>query len=134
MIFTNEEIKLCKAIAEKHRKGIGIGDWVDFYEESRFVTEVIRTPEKVDIYVVVGITVSSSISEDDDFTPLWQISDCLEFLDKRRSFRCYFINHTKSLTMTVNMEYWDGQEKFLMKKGKTILEALLKVILAILES
>jgi hypothetical protein len=119
MKFTTEEIALCKKIAEKHRKEIYKGDW----------------------YIDVNIGDTTFLCQhgncgslDDDSVPLWQISDCLEFL-RERGYRINLhenvltdgtevtLNHPERLEDITNVVY----------KGKTPLEACLKAVLAIVE-
>lgn len=132
MNFTKEEIKLCKKIANKHRKEIVVGNWIHFEDGFYLVIEVVKTPEKVDIYATdFGV----AISADDDFTPLWQISDCSEFLRERavyleglnqaeEEYICYVGNRDDLGMVKGTIISFDG---------KTPLEALLKAVLAIVE-
>jgi hypothetical protein len=108
MKFNKEEISLCKQIAEKHRKEIKYGDW--FLNEGGFA--------KVWPY--------RHNCERTDVIPLWTISDCLEFLQKKED--------VIELVVTGKHLRWFcrwGNRK--MRSGKTPLEACLKAVLAVLE-
>ena len=121
MKFTKKEIAVCKKIAEKHRKEIKYGDWYldnivvllnnDFIKGTIFVARQVR----------LGLI------------PLWQISDCLEFLRERRK-HCVFLSHDEG----DEKEWWcffdEYHETQQFDSGKTPLEALLKVVLGVLKN
>lgn len=130
MKFTPEEIKLCKAIAEKHRKEIKFGLWVLYKGQEQLVVDYFRhktESTRLDLYGLTRYVFETEI------TPLWQIPDCLEWLYER-----YEEVGVESL-----LDYWEASAYLHRKvkdaevidaKGKTPLEACLKAVLAILES
>jgi len=122
MKFTKEEISLCKQVAEKHRKEIKYGDWS--LNEGGFVKV---WPYRHNCKRI-------------ELIPLWTISDCLEFL------------YQKEVPLEIETRYdpwavkrgwrwhmWWGEPKDNVKpwggsiNAKTLLEACLKAVLAVLE-
>ena len=128
MKFTKDEISLCKQIAEKHKKPIDYGDW--YWHK---IDEDVFLHSTKEAYPYVANV------EHDYIIPLWTISDCLEFLETRKSWRVSFLNTSKNINTSTSGEslvcfnYWDEQEKVIVKRGKTLLEACLKAVLAVLE-
>ncbi len=136
MKFTVDEITLCKKIAEKHRKEIKYGDWVGVWAfphpfTKRYIanTHVVMPDNKLTkkLHCLNGVRIFKK-----NVLPLWQISDCLEFLYER-----YEEVGVESL-----MDYWEASVYLHRKikdaevidaKGKTPLEACLKAVLAIVE-
>ena len=116
MKFTKEEIILCKQVAEKHRKFIEYGDWYEFKGKSYLKS------------------ISNSLTPAWHI-PLWTISDCLEFL-RKKDYRInlhenvltngieVILNHPKRIEDITNYVY----------KGKTPLEACLKVVIEVLKN
>lgn len=129
MKFTPEEISLCKKIAAKHEGEVEVGDWLDFENGLYLVTEIVKTPEKVDVYVT---DFRVAISADDDFIPLWTISDCLEVLREKCQDHVLLIHDKED---EVEWFLWMDEYKKTqqMGRGKTPLEACLKAVLAVLE-
>ncbi|TES91643.1 MAG: hypothetical protein E3J87_07370 [Candidatus Cloacimonadota bacterium] len=118
MKFTKEEISLCKQVAEKWRKKIEYGDWfIDFNE-------------------VKLKTFSGKGYREEDWLPLWTISDCLEFLEQKGfnhifSFICY---KDGEWTFTAESSVVGNPfKKIRGEKAKTPLEACLRAVLAVLE-
>lgn len=128
MKFTKDEIDLCKKIAEKYRKEIELDD--KLYWEDKIVTvETIHTtPENLDIYTV---SFDKLVSADDDFFFLWQISDCLEFL-KSKGWGRVIIDKDGKID-GVKAYHNRGFIPPHIQNGETVLEALLKIVLAALE-
>ncbi len=114
MKFNKKERSLCRKIAEKHRKDVEYGDWFEWGDS-------------------IPIVASGNMRQRKDLTPLWTISDCLEFLMKLKSFRAYFVETYNDKTRLLCVNYWDQQDRVIMKNGKTTLEACLKAVLAVLE-
>lgn len=115
--FTNEEIQLCKLIAEKERKEIGFGDW--FYDEG-FIRKI-------------GIHVHAMILEEEmsDKIPLWTLADAIEWLRERGYIRAIIeIDWKKKATIA---RFYGGKKIVSAQIEKTPLEACLKAVLAILE-
>ena len=114
MKFTEEEISLCKQIAEKYKRRIEYGSWYINYDGDTRLKD----------FHGMGY-------RDEESTPLWTISDCLEFL-KEREWRRQIID--KDGTGTAIKVYYDrGLQPPIIKNGKTLLEACLKAVLAVLE-
>ena len=113
MNFTKEEISLCKQIAEKHRKKVGHGDW--YLLNKALVLSVFPVSNEKDFYSVRVI-------------PLWTISDCLEFFEKK-GFQTFLI---MELAKGWGCDGYLGN-KIYSGEGNTILEACLKAVLAVLE-
>ena len=72
MKFTEEEISLCKKIAEKHKKPIEYGDWYWDEGQKRTVICAVRLAHIEEAPYFIK-----------NCFPLWTISDCLDFLNKR---------------------------------------------------
>ncbi|MEE9510398.1 MAG: hypothetical protein V3V81_07890 [Candidatus Bathyarchaeia archaeon] len=110
--FTQEEISLCKQVAGKHKKKIKFGDWYH-REDGCFLMESHDT--------------FSQEWVEKHWTPLWTISDCLEFLEKKPGLHTLeIIGDYKNLEWNVVLN-WER-----LYKGKTPLEACLKAVLACL--
>ena len=136
MKFTKDEIVLCKKITEKHRKEIEYGDWIKCGDEQFiFVSEYKGL---IVVYSEGGYDLSHRILRD-EIIPLWQISDCLEFLrENNYILRLPYQSNILKRGMEFSECLVDGKEKkevfingsdFMEKP----LEALLKAVLAILE-
>ena len=150
MKFTKEEINLCKQIAEKHREKndkeakelkVGLYIWQEF---SKSVQIIYRLDEKEkDIYTIVPKTGSRKLLywnnlEGGWLTPLWTISDCLEFLEKKGLLDDWSIDKEwdEDANQTGNICFWwkpspKGKDRYTL--GKTPREACLKAVLAVLE-
>ena len=122
MSFTKEEIALCRKITEKHRKEINFGDWYLDYRDDSIGLYQLGTPFKNRTKVF----------------PLWQISDCLEFLRKKGY---WFRMERRPTREESGVKIWVfssfDKEEFWMNcpsyEGKATLEACLKAVLAIVE-
>jgi len=144
--FNATEKNLCKKVAEKWRKDYTQGDWildsndkpwliagVELWKFSRPGLEHTMAYDLEPVDRTEDAVVVLHEEEIKRYIPLWQEHDCLEFLRKQKGFRCYFVDHANHETTTVCMEYWDGQKKTIIKKCKTLLESLLKTVLAVME-
>ena len=120
--FTKKEISLCKQVAERYKKEVKYGDWILYGNNKPWlITEQLKEIQEACYFLM------------DAFTPLWTISDCLEFLYER-----YEEVGVESLLP----DYWEASVYLHRKikdaevidaKGKTPLEACLKAVLAVLE-
>ncbi len=126
MKFTQEEISLCKQIAEGYEKEIAGGDWLYFEDDIYLVLEIVKTFENLDVYVT---DCGQNISTDDDFSPLWTISDCLEFLGKKEIDYIFNFKHFKLGDWSFTAE--DRKYKKVRGEGKTRLASCLKAVLAV---
>jgi len=131
--MTKEEISLCKQVAERHRKKIKKGDWVQFHGSPHLVEDA-RAPEALPLEVVLSLIGYASSVRQEDVIPLWTISDCLEFLKERCKDHVLLI-HEEDLDDDEEWYLWFDEYKETQQwdKGKTPLEACLKVVLAVLE-
>ena len=128
MKFTKDEINLCKQIAEKHKKEIERGNWIlDEHSEVR-LTERIQGE-------IISVGDNDSIrfisQYNPNVTPIWTISDCLEFLEEKGlnlylQFMCFPNGNWRFAAEDNKYEKVRGE-------GKTRLEACLKAVLAVLE-
>jgi len=128
--FTDEEISLCKQVAEKWRKDkLERGDWYLLYLLNG--GEQIRLHDEIRPWIILT----------KDYIPLWTISDCLEFL-RERNFEmslCYFNKFSgyriqiwkPEITQAFYSDY-DLDRSLEQCTHKTPLEACLKAILAVL--
>ncbi|KKL27300.1 hypothetical protein LCGC14_2386530 [marine sediment metagenome] len=119
MKFTKEEISLCKQVAEKHRKKVGWGDW-------GLVDDQIHL---YDVITIEKATVEKGI------IPLWAISDCLDWLQEKT----YELGDER-MDLYLRGKKWHCypwvrcvKETEWHEEGKTLLEALLRAVLAVLE-
>ena len=119
MKFTKEEISLCKQVAEKYKKRVEYGDW--------YLNEKSNIP-----YLWKSIPPFKYIHK--NIIPLWAISACLEFLRERCKDHVLLI-HEEDLDDDEEWYLWFDEYKETQQwdKGKTPLEACLKVVLAVLE-
>ena len=124
---TKEEIALCKKIAKKHRKEIELDDKLYWKDKIVTVETIHTTSENLDIYTA---SFGYVISADDDFFFLWQISDCLEFLEEKGFNQAFIFFRFKSGDWRFTAE---NKYKKVMGEGKTRRAACLKVVLAIVE-
>ena len=125
MKFTNEEISLCKQIAGKHRKEINEGDWYI----------------NINLGNISFLCQHGSVLDPNEAVPLWTISDCLEFLNKKRfavenlhqpGWKNWSILVKHENVLHINDAKWTGKE-LEIRSSKTPLEACLKAVLAELE-
>lgn len=110
---TKEEKNLCEQVAEKYRKKIEYGDWyINFDKEVRlkeFFGDGYREEESI---------------------PLWTISDCLEFFEKKgwglpdMSWK----NEANKKAIFIRPK---GKKKELKFEAHTLLGACLKAVLVI---
>ena len=115
MEFTDEEINLCKQVVERHEKPIEHGDW--------FIDMEIGSKPFLTLSREVPI---------DNLIPLWTISDCLEFFEKKEwglpdmSWKC----EVNKKVIHIRPK---GKSKEIRFKAETLLGACLKAVLAVLE-
>ena len=118
MKFTKEEIDLCKQVAERHVKEIHYGVWVAEDKGKTIKVSLWNLP--------IGLTERQR--KEGKWTPLWTISDCLEFMrEKEHSFE-----RAEQLGGIFDVSFISGEGT---KKGSgdTLREACLKAVLAVLE-
>ena len=126
MKFTKEEIALCRKIAEKHRKEIEVGDW--YLLDKKLILVAWSNRGFLDYKENIK-----------DCLPLWQISDCLEFLRERGFTIIQACEHSMSHEWIIEINPYESNavktmgHKSFEVRGGVILEALLKAVLAILE-
>ena len=127
MKFTDEEIRLSKLIAEKERKEIKYGDWYLMKGESQVLLHDNHLKGTIHKYA----------KEMKSLTPLWTLSDAIEWLKKN-------IKNFESVELTEGKDdheicWWrvapDDPSGIIPKsyQGCTLLEACLKAILEILK-
>ena len=118
MKFTKKEISLCKQVAEKHRREIKYGDWFYLNEAENYYLWM-HGFARIDI--------------PKEWFPLWTISDCLEFLEKKCSHyvRLRHDEHDEQDGWFLWFDEYHETEK--EGYGKTPLEACLKIVLAVLK-
>jgi len=120
--LTPEEVSLCKQVAEKHKKEVKYGDW--------YLNEKSNIP-----YLWKSIPPFKYIHK--NIIPLWTISDCLEFFDKRDME--ITINHFEEggwriqLWKKESQAFYSDYSTSAKPENKTPLEACLKAVLAVLE-
>ena len=145
MKFTKEEISLCKQIVEKHRKEVVQGDWIVNSKNKRLLVSgvelwKIQRPglehtmaydlDPVDRLEDAIVTLDEQIKE---YIPLWTISDCLEFL-KKRGYRVTLFDEDLVASESFHAKcYGHKSKEAFYNFGKTLLVALLKAVLAVLE-
>lgn len=122
MKFTTEEIELSKKIAEKHMAEMGEGDWFIYEDPKEKEGWSKPTLNKSGYQPQYGY--SKNIL-------LWQISDCLEFLEKKGIGHIFNFMQFKNGNWRFTAE--DERYTKILKEGKTRLAACLKAALAILE-
>lgn len=129
MKFTKEEVSLCSQVAEKHRKFIEYGGWF------------LNAQGKVSCASGYAYPVNQPVRrehENPKWIALWTISDCLEFLRGKG---------WTEIVIEINPQYCDdikcfaergnvdkGYEREVDGKGKTTLEACLKVVIEVLKN
>lgn len=115
---SKESISLSKKIAEKYRKKIGHGDWyVDINKED--------TPLLCEHGWV------KSFGNDLILIPLWQISDCLDYLFDNGYIRMDIVLMDRRFVLY--LMHGGEEERYYEPDGDTILEACLKGVLRDLE-
>ena len=130
MKFTTEEIALCKKIAEKHRVEAREGSYLFYINKSFLVTHVTGSW----IYMILNgaeSNISATLDSRDTWFPLWQISDCLEFLIER-SFYVQLEYYGSKWQGKIYKSDCQGYPNY-KQSGKTPFEACLKAVLAIVE-
>jgi len=124
--FTPKEIEICKKVAEKERKEIKRGDWY-LYDGEIHLWDI-----------------RYKMSDDDrgkpNPVPLWQEHDCLEWLRGHGFSIIQACEHPMSHQWLVEINPYEspaykimGRESFDARGEFSLLEALLKAVLAILE-
>ena len=121
MNFNTEEISLCKEIAKYFRKPIGFGDW--FYDE-----EIEH----------IGIHVYTMFLEEDvsGKIPLWTWQDARDWLREKGYVLDSLQTGRKAESVFVRfyiLKLFKGKEIVIDGIGKTDLEAILKIVLNVLE-
>lgn len=128
MKFNPEEIRLCKQVAEKHRRKIGYGDW--FYSEH--LKEVLLQSPFINIVRDLEI-----VDRDKNSIPLWTISNCFDFLGERGLWIIGVQQDEDEWSVgfaetdDLGMRTIESTHKW--TDGNTPLEACLKAVLAVLE-
>ena len=139
---TKEEISLCKQVAEKYRKDLKIGMYV--WQELSKVVQMIcgLDEEERNIYLVVPETGNKKVVywnnlEGGWLTPLWTISDCLEFLAERGFWIIGLQQDEDEFSFgyaeTDDLGMRTIEETHKWTEGNTPLEACLKAVLVVLE-
>ena len=125
MKFTKEEISLCEQIAGRFAKEIRHGVWIAEEKKKTIEVSLWNLP--------IGVTEEQR--KEGKWTPLWQIHDCLKFLESKE----YGLLHLGYDPLDENYlckidKYNQGAYTYegLYKSGKTPLEACLKAVLAVL--
>ena len=125
--FTSTEIDLCKKIAEKEKRKKERGDWVKIGGKIQLVTN------SYDDYFFSG----DGQWQQGRGTLIWQEHDCLEWLRKKKyEVNLHFFNHLGKWMI----QLWDYKSTQACysdydkeNKNSTILEALLRAVLAVME-
>lgn len=134
---TKEEISLCKQVAEKYKKKESRGDWIVISHPKSMMsmrpTHYSNPPRTTEDVVLRNDSRHFDIPYKHEF-PLWTISDCLEFLRKRCKDHVLLI-HEEGMEEEEEWYLWFDEYKETQQwgKGKTPLEACLKVVLAVLK-
>lgn len=128
MNFTKEEISLCKQVAKKHKKEIKRGNWIlDEHGEVRLIERI-----QGEILSAGGNDSIRFVSHyNPDVTPLWTISDCLEFLRERKW--CIEFSYICEPRVVISYVQPKKESKRFQLEGDTALEVYLKAVLAVLE-
>jgi len=121
MKFTKEEINLCKQVAERHREEINEGDW--YHEPTdnsiRLCKDNLSFLQEAVSQRKFGVT------------PLWTISDCLEFLNQRDA-HCVLLGWTGKTKRSKRYCHVYIANNIHEGEGYTYLETLLIPVLAVL--
>ena len=140
--FNKEEISLCKQIAEKHRKDLKIGMyvWRDFCKTVQLIYRLDEEDKEIFTVILKRRKLNHlywNNLEGGWLTPLWTISDCLEFLRERDiDLTLNYFTHVSWWQIQLWNEsstqafYSDFNKE---NKNKTPLEACLKAVLVVLE-
>lgn len=129
--FTPIEIDLCKKIAKKYRRKI--------FKGHLFALECDKSPFLIDnyeywregdkIFEYQAARVSNTYKKDEWF-PLWQEHDCLEWL-REKGWDFGKINWNPDDIYYVWIHHYNNVSH--ERDGKTLLEALLRAVLAVME-
>lgn len=141
MKFTKKEISLCKQVAERHRRKIKTGDWLldetgdvclaeKIKKEFATMFDVITISREVDSFSSFRYVSQGN----PDITPLWTISDCLEFLkEKGLEWVDVRIHYPDTSVVIWARRVKDLDQMKNYETGDTLLEACLKAVLTILK-
>ncbi len=121
MKFNKEEKNLCKQVAKKYRKEIEYGDW---YYTTEYPEEKYRA--RIYKYRWTGMA-DRTINKRKDIIPLWTISDCLEFFEKKNIN--YIFNFMRFENGNWRFTAEDNKYTKVWGEGKTRLEACLRAVL-----
>ncbi|MBA7679675.1 hypothetical protein ES703_87977 [subsurface metagenome] len=140
MKFTKKEIDLCKQIAEKKRKDLKIGMyvWRKFDKTIQLIYRLDKEDEEIYTVILKGEKLNHlywNNLEGGWLTPLWTISDCLEFLRERGYWARmdvddYGQGNIWIFSKKIQLSTWQMYPNY---SAKTPLEACLKAVLAVLE-
>ena len=133
--FTKTEIDLCKKIAEKEKRKLGIGDYLydkvekciclvtDFCGIFPFALSEDGKKQRDDFF-----------DDDREWFPLWQEHNCLGWLRERNWVNCHFypVENRVEWNIVRKPFKWSADDQ-IIQQGETRLEALLRAVLAVME-
>ena len=134
--MTKEEINLCKQVAKKEWREIERFEKIIHGNHLCTVTKILE--HKGFPGSLMGFETSCcsiGFAKKESVIPLWTISDCLKFLRKRCKDHVLLIHEENGDETNEEWYLWFDEYKETQQwdKGKTALEACLKVVLAVLE-
>ncbi|MHA1225209.1 MAG: hypothetical protein ACTSPV_00535 [Candidatus Hodarchaeales archaeon] len=133
---SKEEIRLCKEIARRYRKPPRQGDWVfvEKYKNYFLVVGVIRTKAGNQFEITNEEKFWDSDYDDKQkYFPLWTWEDAREWLRKKGFVYITLSIQTRSSFISASTKLVVGKRKVKTAFGATSLEAILKVVLAVLK-
>jgi len=134
--LTKEEVSLCNQVAERYRKDLHYGDW--YIDTCKNSTPLVAGSVQIK-KLKVGYEITKLVQNNKKVTPLWTISDCLEFLRERGFTIIQACEHPMSNEWIVEVNpYFSNAVKIMGHKsfdvrGDTLLIACLKALLTVLE-
>jgi len=138
MKFTKIEISLCEQIAEKHRRNLKIGMyvWRKFCKSVQLIYRLDKEDKEIYTVILKGKKLNHlywNNLKGGWLTPLWALSDCLEFL-KGRNYDCILYSNRSQLRWYLKFNIYPLVSSMeILNGGKTPLEVCLKAVLAVLE-
>jgi len=137
MRYTKKEIEICREIARYYQKPVRFGDWFIWSDIPPINT---NSPNLIDSYQLAD---DLNERKEKDWFPLWTFEDAREWLFERGwrlnqhydGWSCRGGRVPQKPDM-VGLEFWSYENVLLPAfngRGKTDLEAILKVVLAVLK-
>jgi len=143
MRYNKKEIELCNEIAKYYRKPVKYGDWIYLNQEKRLVDDVWLKVDSERLSMPNQYSYEPIIIE--NYFPLWTWEGAREWLREKGYLIYVMAEHPDFIYLSFKIPHhiekdYEGKKHYRFKrsseivtKGKTDLEAILKIVLAVLK-